>query len=70
MNDAYKCTPPQPHVHFHVRPRYASAVGLDGKTYYDKEFAHHYNNCAKDLLDDTVRNNLYCSLKSKVDMYF
>ena len=70
MNDAYKSTAPQPHVHFHVRPRYAAAVSVEGKAYRDEEFAHHYNNSAKDLLDNTEQQGLYDHLKSKVHMYF
>lgn len=44
MNDAYKSAPPNPHVHWHVRPRYDHAVAFGGLTFEDPEFARHYNN--------------------------
>ena len=42
MNDFYKETSPDPHLHIHVRPRYDKPVVLNGNTYTDSEFGHHY----------------------------
>ena len=42
MNDAYKDKNPQPHVHWHVRPRYNHPVKIAGLIFEDKDFAHHY----------------------------
>ena len=42
MNDFYKDAVSDPHLHIHVRPRYGKPVVLNGNTYTDSEFGHHY----------------------------
>ena len=42
MNNAYQNNPPNPHVHWHVRPRYKKAVNFEGLKFEDKEFGNHY----------------------------
>ena len=42
MNSFYKKSEPNPHLHIHVRPRYDKPVVLNGSTYTDSEFGHHY----------------------------
>ena len=42
MNSFYKASDPDPHLHIHVRPRYDKPVMLNGSTYIDNEFGHHY----------------------------
>ena len=42
MNDFYKDKVPNPHLHVHVRPRYDKPVVINGNTYMDSEFGHHY----------------------------
>ena len=42
MNSFYKDPAPDPHLHIHVRPRYDKPVVLNGNTYIDSEFGHHY----------------------------
>ena len=42
MNHFYKEAAPDPHLHIHVRPRYDKPVTLNGSTYTDSEFGHHY----------------------------
>ena len=42
MNNFYKKPEPDPHLHIHVRPRYDKPVTLNGNTYTDGEFGHHY----------------------------
>ena len=42
MNNFYKKPEPDPHLHIHVRPRYDKPVMLNGNTYTDSEFGHHY----------------------------
>ena len=48
MNDAYQNNPPNPHVHWHIRPRYAHEVIFSGKTFEDPDFGHHYNRDRKE----------------------
>lgn len=42
MNGFYKDSEPKPHLHIHIRPRYDKPVILNGNTYIDCEFGHHY----------------------------
>ena len=42
MNSFYKEPAPDPHLHIHVRPRYDRPVTVNGNTYADTEFGHHY----------------------------
>lgn len=42
MNSFYKVSEPDPHLHIHVRPRYDKPVVINGNTYIDSEFGHHY----------------------------
>ena len=42
MNSFYKESAPDPHLHIHVRPRYDKPVIINGNTYTDREFGHHY----------------------------
>ncbi len=44
MNNAYRCAPPTPHVHTHIRPRYAKPFCLHGwdVTFTDPNFGHHH----------------------------
>jgi diadenosine tetraphosphate (Ap4A) HIT family hydrolase len=42
MNMAYKNNPPNPHIHWHFRPRYSHPVDFGNLTFKDPEFGHHY----------------------------
>lgn len=42
MNLAYQNDPPDPLVHWHVRPRYSKPVTFAGETFTDEEFGKHY----------------------------
>ncbi len=42
MNSAYQNNPPDPWVHWHVRPRYNREIEFDGIKFEDVEFGHHY----------------------------
>ena len=43
MNNAYQNTPPNPQVHWHVKPRYTEPVDFNGHTFTDPNFGHHYD---------------------------
>ncbi|MEK7636945.1 MAG: HIT family protein [Patescibacteria group bacterium] len=43
MNEAYRHDPPDPRVHWHVRPRYKKAVTFAGQEFTDDKFGHHYD---------------------------
>jgi len=42
MNDAYQNIPPNPHIHWHLKPRYNHKIEFAGLTFEDVEFGHHY----------------------------
>ncbi len=42
MNNAYRDPDPKPHVHWHVRPRYAHPVEIGGIEFSDLEFGEHH----------------------------
>ncbi len=42
MNNAYKETEPKPQIHWHFRPRYRENVEVEGYTFKDPNFGHHY----------------------------
>ena len=50
MNDFYKSDTHNPHLHLHVRPRYNKPIIINGNTYIDEEFGHHYDNKKETIL--------------------
>jgi diadenosine tetraphosphate (Ap4A) HIT family hydrolase len=50
MNDAFKAEQPEPHVHWHVRPRYQTAPVVNGVSYPDPNFAHQHDRQASRLV--------------------
>lgn len=63
MNSFYKDSEPDPHLHIHVRPRYDTAVILNGNTYIDNEFGHHYALKKGGTIPDKDRNKVYTLVK-------
>jgi diadenosine tetraphosphate (Ap4A) HIT family hydrolase len=43
MNNAFKEPQPVPHVHWHVRPRHKHPITINGITFEDPEYGHHYD---------------------------
>ncbi len=64
MNDAFKVTPANPHVHFHVRPRYKGKVEFAGVIFEDKEFGHHYDNKKKFEPPQDVLEKILMAIKN------
>jgi len=50
-------------LHIHVRPRYKSSITINGKTFNDEEFAHHYNNHKQNKLTESEKETLYNFVK-------
>lgn len=42
MNMAYQNSPPNPHVHWHFRPRYSHPINFNNLIFKDPEFGYHY----------------------------
>jgi len=41
MNSAYQLQNPEPHVHWHVHPRYDRPIEFNGQRFEDPNFGHH-----------------------------
>ena len=63
MNSFCKESAPAPHLHIHVRPRYDKPVVLNGNTYTDSEFGHHYAVKKSGAIPDEDKNEAYSRLK-------
>jgi len=65
MNHGFKQKPYNPHVHWHVRPRYDHEVVIGEEHFIDQEFGTHYGRgtdravspSVKKLIVTTIRNN-------------
>ena len=63
MNSFYKEAAPDPHLHIHVRPRYDRPVALNGNTYPDGEFGHHYAPDKSGAIPAKDREEVFARLK-------
>ena len=63
MNSFYKESEPNPHLHIHVRPRFDKPVMINGNTYIDSEFGHHYTLNKNGKLSDKDREEIFTQLK-------
>ncbi len=64
LNNFYKDPHPNPHLHFHVRPRYKNPITINRHSYVDAEFAHHYALKKEPVLLDEDRQVLFAQMKS------
>ena len=67
LNNFYKETIPNPHLHIHVRPRYKNAIIINKHAYEDTEFSHHYALRKEALLLDEDRRTMYLLMKKHFD---
>ncbi len=63
MNSFYKEPAPDPHLHIHVRPRYDRPVTLNGRTYTDSGFGHHYALKKSGAISAEDRDEVFLRLK-------
>jgi len=62
MNHAFREEPFNPHVHWHIYPRYKTAPVLDGVAYNDPLFGNFYDNEAEKLVDDETTEKIATKL--------
>jgi len=67
MNSFYKGPEPEPHLHIHVRPRYDKPVTVNGNTYFDGEFGHHYAVNKSGSISVKDKEELFARLKEWLD---
>lgn len=65
MNLAYQNVPPDPHVHWHFRPRYDHKVTFSGLDFIDPNFGQHYDR-ATDRDVGVVRKQIVEEVKKHV----
>ena len=63
MNSFYKESEPDTHLHVHVRPRYDKPVILNGNTYSDSEFGHHYALNKRAVISNEDKKEVFARLK-------
>jgi diadenosine tetraphosphate (Ap4A) HIT family hydrolase len=63
MNNAFRNDPGNPHVHWHVWPRYRKAVTLAGITFDDAVYGEHYDITAVRNVSDEVVDEIATQLK-------
>jgi len=66
MNNAYKNDSPNPHVHWHLRPRYNHKVEFAGEVFEDPEFGHHYSKKRKQKVSDVVKKKIVDRIKENL----
>ena len=63
MNNFYKESEPDPHLHIHVRPRYDKPIVLNGSIYTDSEFGHHYARNKNTVIPVQDKEEVFSRLK-------
>ncbi len=58
MNHAFRTEPFNPHVHWHIYPRYKVAPVLDGVAYEDKLFGNFYDHTLEKIVDDATAEKI------------
>lgn len=66
MNYAYRNEPPNPHVHWHFRPRYNHKVKFAGTIFEDPEFGDHYNRARKQEVSDDIKRKIVEKIKENL----
>jgi ATP adenylyltransferase len=68
MNLAFREEPFNPHVHWHVFPRYKKAPVLGNMTFDDPLYGSFYDNDAEKLLDDGVVEQIAAKLRHYLEI--
>lgn len=63
MNNAYQEKQPNPHVHWHCRPRYKQKIEFAGLVFKDPEFGHHYSRARKRKVPEEAAKKIVEKIK-------
>jgi len=66
MNHAFRTEPFNPHVHWHVFPRYKTAPVVAGMTFDDPLFGNFYDDNAERLVSDGVAAEIAATLRKHI----
>lgn len=64
MNHAFKTEPFNPHIHWHIYPRYKNPVEVGGVLFEDPLFGSHIDEDLVKIVDDKVVKEIVSKLKS------
>jgi diadenosine tetraphosphate (Ap4A) HIT family hydrolase len=67
MNNAFRDGGADPHVHWHVFPRYRKPVVFDGQTFTDQRYGEHYDPDAVVEIDSATLDRLAVTLRDHID---
>lgn len=65
MNHAFRTEPFNPHIHWHIYPRYKNPVEIAGVVFEDTLFGSHIDENLLNIVDDKVVNEILKRLTSK-----
>lgn len=66
MNNAFQDIPSQPHIHWHVRPRYEGSVYFAKQEFTDPHFAHHYDREHSNLVSAAVLDEIRLKIQENL----
>ncbi len=67
MNHAFREEPFNPHVHWHIYPRYKNAPEINGVKYDDELFGNMYDDKAERIVDDATVEAIASKLREYLD---
>ena len=67
MNHAFREKPFNPHVHWHIYPRYEIAPEIEGMKFSDELFGNFYDDTAERIVDQTVVDQIADTLRKHID---
>ena len=67
MNHAFGAEPFNPHVHWHIFPRYKSAPTIEGMTFDDPLFGNFYDNKAERIVSDEIVEKVASTLRQQLE---
>lgn len=66
MNNAYQEEHPNPHVHWHVRPRYNKPIQFAGQEFTDPDFGKHYDRERRTVASDELFQKIREEIKKNL----
>lgn len=67
MNNAYQNTPPDPQVHWHIRPRYSKTIEFENESYEDKVFGHHYARNTERAVSEELKSKIIKKIQENLN---
>jgi diadenosine tetraphosphate (Ap4A) HIT family hydrolase len=68
INLAYASDAPEPHIHWHVRPRYSQPVTIGETTFEDPAFGSHYDRDQRVFIEEPLLGVIRERYKAQIDL--